>query len=97
MKRSDKEIIGTSFHGHEIMLTRFMLIDKLGEPDYINDVDEKVQYEWVMETKNDDVFTIYDWKEYRPYNEWTPISWHIGAHDQVTSGQALVELKGIFE
>jgi len=96
MKRSDKEANGTSFHSHEIMLTRHMLISKIGEPDYYGDHNDKVQYEWICETEDGDVFTIYDWKEYKPYNEWTPINWHIGGHKESVTEQALTELKQLF-
>ena len=45
MKRSDKSANMTSFHGHDIMLTRYMIESKIGEPNYTGDSEEKVQYE----------------------------------------------------
>jgi len=97
MKRSDKNANMTSFHGHDIMLTRYMIESKIGEPNYTGDSEEKVQYEWICETKNGDVFTIYDWKEYRDYNEYTPIVWHIGGHSKGITEQALTELEQLFK
>ena len=97
MKRSDKNANMTSFHGHDIMLTRHMIENKIGKPDYTGDKDEKVQYEWNCETEDGDVFTIYDWKEYRDYNEYTPIVWHIGGHSKAVTEQALTELEQLFE
>jgi hypothetical protein len=95
-KRSEKDPAMTSFHDHEIMLTPYMIINKLGEPDYTGDVDSKVQNEWICETEDGDVFTIYDWKEYREYNQYTPINWHIGGHSKEITEKALAELKQLF-
>lgn len=97
MKRSSKNSIDTTFHGDDIMLTRYMIENKIGEPDYTGDKDSKTQYEWICETENGDVFTIYDWKEYRDYNEYTPIVWHIGGHSKTVTEQALTELKQLFK
>lgn len=70
---------GTSFHSVEIEATLSQLKQVLGEPDYSpNDGEDKVNFEWERETKRGNVFTVYDWKEYRPIGEGEVISWHIG-------------------
>jgi hypothetical protein len=43
------------------------------------------------------VSSIYDWKEYRDYNEYTPIVWHIGGHNKDITEQALIELEQLFK
>ena len=42
--------------------------------------DAKVNYEWWFDI-NDNVVTIYDYKEYRDVPEDEPILWHIGGRD----------------
>ena len=47
------------------------------------------------ELSNGDVFTIYDWKEYREYSREAMIEWHIGGYDRTVTSQAkqLIEEK----
>jgi len=92
MKKSNKELGGTSFHGVTIRSTRRDLIDAIGEPDCLGDITDKTQYEWICETDAGDVFTIYDWKEYYSHDEDVEIEWHIGAHSYIVSSQARYEL-----
>jgi hypothetical protein len=88
-----KDTNGTSFHGHTIRASVKDLIAVCGEPLYVcNDHYEKVQYEWVLETNAGDIFTIYDWKEYRFFDESEIIEWHIGAHNGLIASDGLLEL-----
>ena len=87
---------GTSFHGQVVEATVTELIAACGSPAAENnDGQDKVNFEWVLETGTGNVFTIYDWKEYRvlPMNE--VIEWHIGAHSKLVAEQALKELESI--
>jgi hypothetical protein len=45
-----------------------------------------------METEDGEVFTIYDWKEYRPLKLDEYVVWHIGAKDKSTSNTAEDEI-----
>jgi hypothetical protein len=93
MKTTTKTANGTSFHGTMINCTVQTLKDILGTQTYgNNDGQDKVNYEWVMETKDGDVFTVYDWKEYRSLNDTDMIEWHIGGHDKHVTEQAKNEL-----
>ena len=66
MRKTSKSSGGTSFHGTEIRTTVHTLRKLLGEPEYSgNDGEDKVNFEWVMETEDGGVFTVYDWKEYK--------------------------------
>lgn len=72
---------GTSFHGTEFRATVNQIVSVLGEPTIAeNTGEDKVNFEWICETETGEVFTIYDWKEYRPLDLDEPIDWHIGAH-----------------
>lgn len=87
---------GTSFHGQVVEATVTELIAACGSPvGGNNDGKDKVNFEWVLETSTGNVFTIYDWKEYRvlPMNE--VIQWHIGAHSKLVAEQALKELESV--
>lgn len=96
MKPTRQSISGTSFHGTTINLTVNQLISICGEPCYISNTGEnKVNFEWQMELDNGDVFTIYDWKEYRVIGLDEVINWHIGGHNETTTTQACYELENI--
>jgi hypothetical protein len=45
-----------------------------------------------METEDGEVFTVYDWKEYRQLDENEDIEWHIGGRSGLTTGKALSEI-----
>lgn len=82
------QAIGTSWHGDTLIASVNELTRILGEPCYMtNDGEDKTNFEWNMQTDNGDVFTVYDWKEYRVLDLDEPISWHIGSH---SSGVAKV-------
>ena len=93
MKQTDKSANGTSFHNHTFSATVGDLRKALGEP-YCeqNDGEDKVNFDWIMETEDGEVFTVYDWKEYRQLDENEDIEWHIGGRSGLTTGQALSEI-----
>ncbi len=68
----------TSFHGHEVRASVNQLVEVCGEPRWTGSVNDKVQYEWLMQTEDSTPFTIYDYKEYRYYSNDELIDWHIG-------------------
>lgn len=93
MKHTTKEANGTSFHNTTIETTLTELIRVCGEPLYTtNDGEDKVNYEFNMETDAGDIFTIYDWKEYRPIAKDEVIEWHIGGKSQYITETAKEEL-----
>lgn len=93
MKPTTQDADGTSFHDTTIITSVKQLTEILGEPCYDgNDGEDKVNYEWIMETDDGDVFTVYDWKEYRSINETERIRWHIGGHSKRVTEQALKEM-----
>jgi hypothetical protein len=78
---SDESSVGTSFHGHVVKATIGELKAIFGEPDFQGDdfADNKITHEWIFESAEGNVFTLYDWKEYRKIPEYEVIEWHIGA------------------
>jgi hypothetical protein len=93
MKPTKQEVNGTSFHGSTVYTTVNELTKVCGEPVYNgNTGDDKVNFEWYMENSKGDVFTIYDWKEYRSLNLDEPIEFHIGSHTRTASNKAYSEL-----
>jgi hypothetical protein len=93
MQYTTKSTNMTSFHGDVIQCTVSDLRSILGEPRYQgNDGTDKVNFDWVMETESGDVFSVYDWKEYRPIGENEVIEWHVGGHSGEVTDQALNEI-----
>lgn len=94
MKATSKDTDGTSFHDTTITCSLSTLRKVLGEPcDELNTGEDKVNVEWMMETDNGDVFTVYDWKEGRPLSESEMIKWHIGGYNKTATEQAKSEIK----
>jgi hypothetical protein len=70
------------------------LIKVLGEPDYDgNTGEDKTNFEWDMELDSGDVFTVYDWKEYRMIDIDEEIEWHIGGRSFVITDEAANQIK----
>ena len=93
-KKSNKDVNGTSFHDSEIRASVNQKIEAFGEPSYENnDGSDKVNFEWDMETENGEVFTIYDWKEYRRISKNEIIEWHIGGHSVEVTEKAAEEIE----
>jgi len=83
---------GTSFHGVVIRATVNQLTKAFGEPYNNNTGEDKVNFEWEMETDEGEVFTIYDWKEGRPIGKDEFVTWHIGAKSKSDSNVAEREI-----
>lgn len=80
---------GTSFHGTTVRATVQQMLAILGKPDDdSNTGEDKVNFEWVRKTDSGNVFTVYDWKEYRSLAETDKVEWHIGAHSRAASEDA---------
>jgi hypothetical protein len=94
MKHTLKSPDGTSFHDSTIHTSVEQLKQILGTPYSVNnDGLDKVNFEWIMETDNGEVFTVYDWKKYRPISETEEIEWHIGGYGKSITEQAKREIK----
>lgn len=95
-KLSNRSSNGTSFHDTVIRTTVNKLSNALGEAQCIdNSGDDKVNFEWDCETEDGDVFTIYDWKEYRPIGLNEMVEFHIGGETKSITEQAKRELLAI--
>jgi hypothetical protein len=96
-KLSNKSAAGTSFHGHTVTATPNQLIEALGEPQFgWNDGQDKCNFDWICETNDGAVFTIYDWKEYKPLNMDSYYEFHIGAFHGFVAVRALSEIRSKF-
>jgi hypothetical protein len=92
-KKSTKNTDGTSFQDVTFKASVQQLTNVFGEPDYgYNTGEDKVNFEWEMETDEGEVFTIYDWKEYRELDLDETIEWHIGSHSRSISSDAQYEV-----
>ena len=76
----------TSFRGDVVVASVNELIKVLGCPtEGTDDIDEKVQNQWLVETEDGTCGYVYDWKEYRRYSNSARIDWHIGAKNPAES------------
>jgi hypothetical protein len=92
------EANGTSFHDTVIKTTVNKLTKALGEAQIIgNDGKDKVNFDWICETENGDIFTIYDWKEYRVLDLDETIEFHIGGKNRTVTQEAKEELLEILD
>ena len=93
MKQTNKSTQGTSFQGTTLVATINDLRKVLGPPIYENNTGEnKTNFEWEGETESGRVFTIYDWKEYRPLSNTEDIRWHIGGYNFMATREAYDEI-----
>lgn len=92
-KLTNKSNMGTSYHMMNIVTTVNKLIDAIGAPQIEdNNGQDKVNVEWICELSDGTVFTIYDWKEYRPLEYDEEIEFHIGAKNRESSQRAMEAL-----
>ena len=95
MKKTSKTPNGTSFHDDVFNASVSDLRKILGTPESeTNDGEDKVNFEWVMENEEGEVFTVYDWKEGRVLDEDELIEWHIGGHSSFATDLAVNEIAG---
>ncbi len=80
-KATNAQINGTCFKG-VVKCSYNKLVSVFGEPNSGPSGDGKVLNEWVMETDDGDVVTIYDWKTDIDYSTEPDelYEWHIGGH-----------------
>ena len=100
IKKTNKSLDGTSFHGATFSATLADLQVILGAPNYGGDHHDKVQNEWELELEDGTVFSVYDWKEYRRYTDKETIEWHIGGmnlKDTFVAQDTLVEALATME
>lgn len=76
-KVNEESISNTCFSQITFEASTDRIIEVFGEPSYRGSA-FKTTREWWIETENGDVFTIYDWKEYRDFDDDETIEWHVG-------------------
>ena len=92
-KKTYQSTDGTSFHGVTIRASVDQLTKAFGDPSMeYNTGEDKVNFQWQMETDEGEVFTIYDWKYYRPLNSNEIVTWNIGAMSKSVSWDAEREI-----
>jgi hypothetical protein len=92
-KKTYKNVDGTSFQNVTFKASVNDLTKVLGEPDNNNTGEDKVNFVWDMETRDGDVFTLYDWKFYRKLDFNEQVEWHIGSFSKSTSNVAKMEVQ----
>lgn len=97
-KLTTKKSGGTSFHDVVLTTTVEKLRKVLGNPQYeSNDGRDESNFDWTCETKSKKIFTIYDWKHYRPIKETDEIEFHIGGHCAADCLEGLNEVRELLD
>jgi len=93
IKKTEQSTDGTSFHNITIKTTLGRLRAAFGDPQCENNYGEdKSNIDYSLETSDGDVFTVYDWKHYRPIGEDEVVNFHIGAYTNHIAFQAKQEM-----
>jgi len=93
MKSTLKSANGTSFHNTTFRASVAAVRQILGQPQCEqNDGRDKCNFDWTRETEDGTIFTVYDWKEYRPLEENEMIEWHVGGRSGADTEKALNEI-----
>jgi len=93
MFKQNANVNGTSFFGTTLNASVNELIQILGKPSEENNTGEdKVNFMWNVECQDGTVFTVYDWKEYRPIGLDEQIEWHIGGFSEADTEKAKSEI-----
>ena len=93
MKQTEQSVTGTGFFGTVLVATVNDLKKVLGKPIYnTNDGEDKINFEWHGETESGDIFTVYDWKEYRPLSSTEDVRWYVGGKNHYVTMQAHEEI-----
>jgi hypothetical protein len=93
----EKKIYTTCFNeGITFRASTEDIIKVFGEPDFREGVTEvesdgKVTREWDLELEDGTVLTIYDWKEYRDFDDDEVIEWHVGTNPQEKAKDKIIE------
>ena len=93
--KTDKGIKeGSSWFGDLIITNYPKLIEILGQPTFDDNTgQDKTNMEWVCESREGFVFTIYDWKQYEPLNENHNYGFHIGGFSEEETKKAKAEIE----
>lgn len=94
MKKTTKSSGGTSFFNSTIKTSLNILKNVLGEPEWSdNSGEDKSNFDWTMENEDGNIFTVYDWKEYRIIEDNEIIEWHIGGFNNIDTEKAKTEIE----
>ena len=93
--KTDKGIKeGSSWFGDLIITNYPKLIEILGQPTFDDNTgQDKTNMEWVCESREGFVFTIYDWREHEPLNEEYNYGFHIGGFSEEETKKAKAEVE----
>ena len=86
---STKNPFGTSFQGIKMIATIEFLESAIG---CTNSYTKETGNDWVCETADGDVFTIYQWNNIGIPEKNEPVEWHIGAHSSYVALTAKDEI-----
>ena len=97
IEKTEKSISGASFQDVTFSASVNDLIEMFGEPTIQDNTgDYKTNFDWHLQTFSGEVFTVYDWKEYRKLNLDETIEWHIGSFSKDVASEAKAQILDVF-
>ena len=97
IEKTEKNTSGTS--GQDVTFSASVndLIKIFGEPTIQDNTgDYKTNFDWHLQISSGDVFTVYDYKEYRKLNLDETIEWHVGAFSRDVASEAKAQILDSF-
>ena len=92
--KTNKSTTGSSYHGVLIITTPNKLKEILGSPTLIDNTGEnKTNMEYICETRDGILFTIYDYYQNGPLNMEYNYGFHIGGFSKADTEKAKAELE----
>ena len=93
-QKTNKRTNGTSYHGVLLITTPTKLNEILGTPTYFDNTGEdKINMEYICETRDGTLFTIYDYRQNGPLNMEYNYGFHIGGFNEDDTEKAKAELE----
>lgn len=94
IKITNKFSQGLNYHGDKFQSTVKTISERLGPAfNVAPDGSSDVQYEWICETEDGDLFNICDHKSEKNLNVYKPTTFHISAMNKRISKLALYEIR----
>jgi len=91
--QTNKTADGTSFYFVVFFATPKKLKELFPNSYYEqNNGKDKTNFDFTLETKSGNVFTIYDWKQYRKLKMNEIVEWHIGGENEAICLEAKSEI-----
>lgn len=87
----------SEYHGSIVCATPRQLRELLGKPDIEQEADSAnyTSYEWIMQTDDGIPFSVFDWMEFREFDEDEEIEWYISGENKEVTDKISEEISNL--